>query len=148
MTEIQDETVRKQAMDLGCVAFLEKPFASDQLLEKLAKAVTSNPTFERYRADPLFKLLRRYQIERKAFDDAADGILDRDWDRTAQETWSGTQDEIIRLEPPATTTAGALLALDHVLLSDDLFAERSESAELQMLWYLIRAARDYIATAK
>jgi hypothetical protein len=97
--------------------------------------------------DPLLALLQRYQVERKAFDDASptEGITDQDWDRIAEVTWSGTQDQIIQSEPPATTAAGALLALDHVLQSDDLFFDRSESVDLQMLWLLIKAARDYIA---
>ena len=100
--------------------------------------------------DPLLALLRRYQAELKAFDDARapDGITDEDWDRLAQDTWVGTKDEIIQSEPPATTAAGALLALDHALQSDDLFAERSESADLQMLWQLIKSARDYIASTE
>ena len=98
--------------------------------------------------DPLLALLQRYQVERKAFDDAAatEGITDQDWDRIAEATWSRTQDQIIQSEPPATTAAGALLALDHVLQSDDLFFDRSESVDLQMLWLLIKAARDYIAS--
>ncbi len=97
--------------------------------------------------DPLLALLHRYRDERKAFDNAGalEGMTDQDWDRMARQTWSRSQDEIIQSEPPATTAAGALLALDHVLQSEDLFAERSESAELQMLWLLIKAARDYIA---
>ena len=100
--------------------------------------------------DPLLALLRRYRAELKAFDDAIapDGITDEDWDRLAQDTWVGTKDEIIQSEPPATTAAGALLALDHALQSDDLFAERSESADLQMLWQLIKSARDYIASTE
>ena len=99
-------------------------------------------------ADPLFVLLRRYQVERQAFDNAgADpGITNEDWDRIAEDTWWSTQTKIIESKPLATTAAGALLALDHVLESDDLFAERSESADLQMLWLLIKAARDYIAS--
>ena len=97
--------------------------------------------------DPLLALLHRYRDERKAFDEAdAEGMTDQDWDRIARETWSRTQDEIIQSEPHATTAAGALLALDHVLQSEDLFAERSDSAEQQMLWLLIKAARDYIAS--
>ena len=39
-------------------------------------------------------------------------------------------------------------ALDHVLQSDDLFFERSESPDLQMLWLLVKAARDYISSAE
>jgi hypothetical protein len=98
--------------------------------------------------DPLLFLLRRYQVERKAFDDAPAicGITDQHWDRISQAAWSRTQDQIIQSEPPATSAAGALLALDHVLQSDDLFAERSECADLQMLWLLVKAARDYVAS--
>ena len=98
--------------------------------------------------DPLLVLLRRYQAERKAFDDApaTDRMTDDDWDRIARTTWSRTQGQIIQSEPPATTAAGVLLALDHVLQSDDLFFDRSESPDLQMLWLLVKAARDYIAS--
>jgi len=100
--------------------------------------------------DPLLALLRRYQGELKAFDDAIapDGLTNEDWDRIALDTWVGTRDEIIQSEPRATTAAGALLALDHALQSDNLFAERSESADLQMLWQLIKTARDYIASTE
>jgi hypothetical protein len=73
-------------------------------------------------------------------------MTDEDWDRIAQPTWAGTQARILATEPPATTAAGALLALDHVLQSEDLFADRSDSPDLQMLWLLIKAARDYIAS--
>ena len=98
--------------------------------------------------DPLLVLLRRYQAERKAFDDgsARDGMTDEGWDRIARTTWWRTQDQIIQSEPPATTAAEAVLALDHVLQSDDLFLDRSESPDLQMLWLLVKAARDYIAS--
>ena len=89
--------------------------------------------------DPLLPLLQRYQVERQAFDNATvtEEMTDQDWDRLAQATWSRTQDQIIESEPPATTAAGALRALDHVLQSDDLFFERSESPDLQMLWLLV-----------
>ena len=98
--------------------------------------------------DPLLVLLRRYQAERKAFDDApaTDRRTDDDWGRIARTTWSRTQDQIIQSQPAATTAAGALLALDHVLQSDDLFFDRSESPDLQMLWLLVKVARDYIAS--
>jgi hypothetical protein len=98
--------------------------------------------------DPLLVLLRRYQAERKAFDDAPapDRTTNDDWDRIVRTTWSRTQEQIIQSEPPTTTAAGALLALDHVLQSDDLFCDRSESPDLQMLWLLVKAARDYIAS--
>jgi hypothetical protein len=63
--------------------------------------------------DPLLALLRRYQDELKAFDDAIgpDGLTNEDWNRIAQDTWVSTRDEIIQSEPRATTAAGALLAL-------------------------------------
>ena len=97
--------------------------------------------------DPLLMLLQRYEVERHAFDDAVvtEEMTDQDWDRLAEATWSRTQHQIIESESPATTAAGALRALDHVLQSDDLFFDRSESVDLQMLWALIKAARDYVA---
>lgn len=99
--------------------------------------------------DPLLVLLKCYEVERKAFDnaDATAGTTDEDWDRIAKVTWAGTQAQIIALEPPATTAAAALFALDHVLQSD-LFAERCDCPDLQMLWLLIKAARDYIESLK
>jgi hypothetical protein len=97
--------------------------------------------------DPLLALLQRYRAERQAFDDAATaGMTNEDWDSIAEATWWGTQTKIIESEPSVTTAAGALLALDHVLQSGDLFAERSESADLQLLWLLTKAARDYVAS--
>jgi len=42
-----------------------------------------------------------------------------------------------------TTAAGAILALDHVLRSEDLW-ELEQSADQQMLWLLIKSARDFI----
>ena len=98
-------------------------------------------------ADPLLALLRRYQAELKAFDDrvASGGFAEHLWDRVARNTLVLTQDEIIHSRPPATTARGALAALDHVLQSEKLFADRKDSADLQMLWHFIEAARDYIA---
>ena len=93
--------------------------------------------------DPLLTLLQRYEAELAAFDDAT-GTADQDWDKIAENTWSGTQDEILERKPEATTAAGALLALDHVL-KNELFEDRTEFADQQMLWLLIKAARDYIA---
>jgi hypothetical protein len=96
--------------------------------------------------DPLLTLLMRYEAELAAFDDPrAEPVADQDWDKIAKETWSRTQDEILERQLSATTAAGALLALDHVLKNDDLFAERTECAGQQMLWLLVKAARDYIA---
>jgi len=96
--------------------------------------------------DPLHAFLQRYQAERKAFDDPEDtGNTDQDWDRIARVTWWRTLNKIIQSEPRVTTAAGALFALDHVLESDE-FAERTESSDLQLLWLLVKAARDYIAS--
>jgi hypothetical protein len=97
------------------------------------------------RDDPLLTLLTRYEAELAHFNFRTDPLTDQDWDKIAKDTWSRTQDEFLERQPPATTAAGALLALDHVLQSDDVFAERTECADLQMLWLLIKAARDYIA---
>ena len=93
--------------------------------------------------DPLLRLLQRYEAELVAFNDAR-GSAEQDWDYVAQTTWSRTQDEILERKPEATTAAGALLALDHVLKSE-LLEDRTEFADHQMLWLLIKAARDYIA---
>jgi len=98
--------------------------------------------------DPLHALLQRYQAERKTFDDPeTTGITDQEWDGIARVTWWRTLNKIIQSEPWATTAAGALFALDHVLESDE-FAERAESSDLQLqlLWLLVKHARDYIAS--
>ena len=101
-------------------------------------------------ADPLHMLLRRYEAELKAFDDrvTSGGCAKRLWDRIARNTWVLIQDEIIHSRPPATTAAGALAALDHVLQSENLFADRKNSDDLQMLWHFVKAARDYIAAQR
>jgi len=102
--------------------------------------------------DPLLALLQRYEAELAAFDRplGIEQIMDQDWDwdRIAQETWSHTRDDFLEHQPRATTPAGALRALDHVLRNEDLFAERDECADQQMLWLLIKAARDYIASTE
>jgi hypothetical protein len=96
--------------------------------------------------DPLLTLLRRYEAELAAFNDPkAEPVAEQEWDRIAKTTWSRTQDEILERQLPATTAAAALLALDHVLQNDDWLAERTECADQQMLWLLVKAARDYIA---
>jgi hypothetical protein len=132
------------------------PLISFTMLPERVGTVARLCLFEDYRgdlvanADPLLVLLKRYLAERKAFDDApaTHWMTDEDWDTIALTTWSRTQDQIIQSEPPATSAAGALLALDHVLQSDDLFSERSECPDLQMLWLLVKAARDYIASVE
>ena len=94
-------------------------------------------------SDPLLTLLQRYEAELTAFNEATPTRV-QDWDKIAENTWFRTQNEIIERQPQATTAAGALLALDHVLNSE-LFEDREEFAEYEMLWLLIKAARDYIA---
>nr|WP_247789914.1 hypothetical protein [Bradyrhizobium sp. 155] len=38
MTASDDEATRNEAMDAGCIAYLRKPFAQDDLLNALSKA--------------------------------------------------------------------------------------------------------------
>src|SRR5215212_2204973 len=85
-------------------------------------------------SDPVLTLLGRYQAELEAFEPPLDCL------RVAQHTWVSTRDKIIRSRPAATTAIGALAALQHVVQCKDLF---DESADLQMLWHLVVAARDY-----
>jgi hypothetical protein len=92
--------------------------------------------------DPLLALLQRYRSERKAFDE--DDIPNEEFDGLARNTWHRTQSEILDQRPSADTAAGALLALDYVLESEELFGDRSESDDLELLRFLIEAARDYI----
>jgi FixJ family two-component response regulator len=46
LTGSTDPEIRHQAAALGCVAFLEKPFAARKLLEAVATASGFNPFFE------------------------------------------------------------------------------------------------------
>jgi FixJ family two-component response regulator len=39
MTALDDETIRSQAMQLGCVDYLRKPFPADRLIEAIVKAI-------------------------------------------------------------------------------------------------------------
>jgi FixJ family two-component response regulator len=39
MTAIDDDATRKEAMEVGCIAYLKKPFAPHLLLDALGKAV-------------------------------------------------------------------------------------------------------------
>jgi FixJ family two-component response regulator len=41
ITDSHDELHRQQAMELGCVAFLLKPFSAEQLIEPVKKAIAS-----------------------------------------------------------------------------------------------------------
>ena len=97
--------------------------------------------------DPLLVLLQRYEAGLKAFDEIVPAEQsDEYWDKLAKDTWYGAQQEIIRSSPSATTVAGALMALDHVLQSDELFSMLSESSDLQMLRQLIKGVRDFVAS--
>jgi len=42
MTAIDDEAVRQQALRVGCVACLRKPFAARELMDAIARAVPSS----------------------------------------------------------------------------------------------------------
>ena len=42
VTGCGDDAIRRQAMDLNCVAYLTKPFQADQLIEAIMKATGSN----------------------------------------------------------------------------------------------------------
>jgi FixJ family two-component response regulator len=46
MTGSKDERLRRQALDLGCVALLHKPFPAERLLEAIKKALGLNPAIE------------------------------------------------------------------------------------------------------
>ena len=39
MTASDDEAIRDEALDVGCVAYLQKPFARQDLLDAISKAV-------------------------------------------------------------------------------------------------------------
>jgi CheY-like chemotaxis protein len=41
MTGSRDELHRQQAMDLGCAAFLLKPFSTERLIEAVREAIGS-----------------------------------------------------------------------------------------------------------
>jgi FixJ family two-component response regulator len=43
MTGSRDDVIRQQAMDLGCVSYLHKPFPASQLLRNIQKAIGSKP---------------------------------------------------------------------------------------------------------
>ena len=38
MTAIDDNATRREAIEVGCIAYLRKPFAPDVLLEAIARA--------------------------------------------------------------------------------------------------------------
>ena len=41
ITSAEDEAIQRQAAELGCIAFLRKPFAADRLVEAVKKATSS-----------------------------------------------------------------------------------------------------------
>lgn len=95
--------------------------------------------------DPLLRLVRKYEAQREVFNDL-DNITNDQSDELYDRTLKATMIEINKTQPQATTAAGALAALDHVLSDHDYFGD--EQRELYcgtaMLWTLIAAARDYI----
>jgi hypothetical protein len=96
--------------------------------------------------DPLLALLRRYEMELAAFnqDIGTKIVSDQEWDRIA-DTWTRARNEILERQLSATTVDGAIAALDHVMRDENLFGEREEFADQQLLWLLVKAARDFIA---
>lgn len=40
LTAIDDDNTPKEAMDMGCIAYLQKPFSSHLLLNAISKATT------------------------------------------------------------------------------------------------------------
>ena len=42
MSSSDDDTIRERCMDLGCVAYLQKPFPEGRLLDAIATAMASN----------------------------------------------------------------------------------------------------------
>ena len=91
--------------------------------------------------DPLLVLLRRHEEANCAFDAA----VDRDAPEAERDhlfaACGQTMQAIIDRAPAATTAAGAVAALDHVLNDDALW---HRSAGDDFLRHLIEAARDYI----
>ena len=79
MTGSDEETQRRQAMDFGCVAYLQKPLSAEQLVEALSKAGISCVSPETVKATSVSAAAHRKQCEinaascgelaRKAFTD-------------------------------------------------------------------------------
>lgn len=79
MTGSDEETFRRQALDQGCVAYLQKPFPAKQLVEALSKAGVSCVSPKTVQATSDFAAFHRKQCEinaancaelaRKAFTD-------------------------------------------------------------------------------
>jgi FixJ family two-component response regulator len=47
LSDTKDQVLRRDAVELGCVAFLEKPATPRQLIEAVATATGANPFFEK-----------------------------------------------------------------------------------------------------
>jgi FixJ family two-component response regulator len=47
VTGLKDERSRRQALELGCVAFIGKPYTAEVLIEAVATATGPDPFFER-----------------------------------------------------------------------------------------------------
>ncbi len=46
LTRSKDQAWRRQAVEVGCVAFVERPFSAQVLIEAVVTATGSNPFFE------------------------------------------------------------------------------------------------------
>jgi FixJ family two-component response regulator len=47
LSDTKDQVLRRDAVELGCVAFLEKPATPRKLIEAVATATGANPFFEK-----------------------------------------------------------------------------------------------------
>ena len=47
MTGSREQSWRRQALEVGCVAFVERPFSAKVLIEAVVTATGSNPFFEK-----------------------------------------------------------------------------------------------------
>ena len=47
MTGSKEQSWRRQAVEVGCVAFVERPFSARVLIEAVVTATGTNPFFEK-----------------------------------------------------------------------------------------------------
>jgi hypothetical protein len=96
--------------------------------------------------DRLLQLVRRYEAECSECSNSAT-LHGDEIDAHFEATASATQKQIIDEQPPATSAEGAVAAIVHVMNDYDFFADRRTTQGEQMLWLLLRGARDYIVAA-
>ena len=65
MTASQDETHRRQAMDFGCVEYLNKPFHADQLIMAITKAIGCASDLKSEEGEPSFFGIYRIEFPRE-----------------------------------------------------------------------------------